>query len=395
MAIETKRLYFEDPYRTDFEARVLSRRDLLEGQALILDQTCFYPEGGGQPADRGVLCGVEVKHVFEQGEEILHLVASPVSDDGVRGRIDWETRFDHMQQHSGQHVLSQCFHRLLNGKTVSFHLGEKISTLEIALPSITDADVARVEDCANRAVFENREIQTYFVDEDEIARVPLRKPPQKAGRIRVVEVAGFDFTACGGTHPRRTGEIGCIKLLKQVKIRNNVRFEFVSGGRALQDYSRKQRILADLALKFSSGEADLPLAVDKMMTEQKGLKRELRKVGERVLQHEAREMVREVDEPVIVKLFEEGSAQEVRQLALAVIRNSGFVTLFGLRSGDKAHLIMARSEDLALDLRDLIPVVSPLLDAKGGGRPSLVELVGKNPAALAAALDRARGAIKL
>jgi alanyl-tRNA synthetase len=131
------------------------------------------------------------------------------------------------------------------------------------------------------------------------------------------------------------------------------------------------------------------------MTEQKGLKRELRKVGERVLQHEAREMVREIDEPVIVKLFEEGSAQEVRQLALAVIRNSGFVTLFGLRSGDKAHLIMARSEDLALDLRDLIPVVSPLLDAKGGGRPSLVELVGKNPAALDAALDRARGAIKL
>ncbi len=395
MAIETKRLYFEDPYRTDFEARVLSRRDLLEGQALILDQTCFYPEGGGQPADRGILCGVEVKHVFEQGGEILHLVASPVSDDGVRGRIDWEARFDHMQQHSGQHVLSQCFHRLLNGKTVSFHLGEKISTLEIALPSITDEDVARVEDCANRAVFENREIQTYFVDEDEIVRVPLRKPPQKAGRIRVVEVAGFDFTACGGTHPRRTGEIGCIKLLKQVKIRNNVRFEFVSGGRALQDYSRKQRILADLALKFSSGEADLPLAVDKMMTEQKGLKRELRKVGERVLQHEALEMVREVDEPVIAKLFEEGSAQEVRQLALAVIRNSGFVTLFGLRSGDKAHLIMARSEDLALDLRDLIPVVSPLLDAKGGGRPSLVELVGKNPAALAAALDRARGAIKL
>ncbi len=395
MAIETRRLYFEDPYRVEFEARVLARRDLPEGQALILDQTCFYPEGGGQPADKGSLSGVEVTHVFEQDDEILHLMASPVADEAVTGRIDWDTRFDHMQQHSGQHVLSQCFHKLLNGKTVSFHLGEKISTLEIALASITDADIARIEDCANRAVFQNREIETYFVERDEIARVPLRKPPQKSGRIRVVEVAGFDYTACGGTHPRRTGEIGCIKLLKQERIRNHVRFEFVSGGRALRDYGRKQVVLSDLALKFSSGEADLPLAVDKLMTEHKELKRELRKLEERILQHEAREMVRNSAAPVIVKLFEEGSPQELRQLALAVIRSPGRVTLFGLRTGERAHLIMARSEDLEVDLRDLIPMVSPLLDAKGGGRPSLVELVGTKPSALAAALEKARAGIKL
>ncbi len=395
MAIKTRRLYFDDPYQTDFEATVLDTRRYQGKPALVLDQTCFYPEGGGQPADRGTLSGETVLHVLEQEGEILHILENEVPEKTVRGTIDWDTRFDHMQQHAGQHVLSQCFHELLSGKTMSFHLGEKLSTLEIALSSITDPDQDRVEACANRAVFQDREIRTYFVEESDVAGVPLRRPPKKSGRIRVVEVAGFDYSACGGTHPRRTGEIGLIKLLKREKIRNNLRFEFVCGFRTLEDCRMRNRILSEVAVKFSAGEEDLPAVVDKLLSEQKENARSLKKLQSRLIQQEARDLVRDSRDPIILGQFRERTAQDVRQLALEVIQSPGRVVLFGMRAGERAHVVMARSEDVAFDLRELIPVVAPLLNAKGGGRPSLVELVGGRPDALSEALEAACQNLKL
>lgn len=395
MAIQTKRLYFDDPYQNDFEAKILDRRTHQEKPALILDQTCFYPEGGGQPADRGTLSGVTVLHVLEQDGEILHILEDEIPGDTVKGVIDWDTRLDHMQQHTGQHVLSQCFHRLLSGKTLSFHLGEKLSTLEIGLSSITDSDQDRIETCANRAVFQNREIKTYFVEGSEVSSVPLRRPPKKSGRIRVVEAVGFDYSACGGTHPHRTGEIGLIKILKREKIRSNLRFEFVCGNRALEDYRMKNRILTEVAARFSAGEADLPAVVDKLLSEQKESARIMKKLRSRLIEQEAREMVRDSHDPVILEQFKERTAQDVRQLALEVIQSPGRVVLFGLQSGERAHMVMARSEDMAIDLRELIPVVSPVLNARGGGRPSLVELAGDRPEALTEAMNAARQNLKI
>jgi alanyl-tRNA synthetase len=395
MAIETRRLYFDDPHQADFEARVLDRRRHQGKPALVLDQTCFYPEGGGQPADRGTLSGKTVLHVFELEGEILHILENEPPGEIVRGMIDWDTRFDHMQQHAGQHVLSQCFHKLLSGKTVSFHLGEKLSTLEIALNSITDPDQDRVEACANRAVFQNKEIKTYYVEGSDVAVVPLRRPPKKSGRIRVVEVAGFDYSACGGTHPRHTGEIGLIKLLKREKIRNNLRFEFVCGFRALEDYRVRNRVLSEVAARFSAGEAELSGVVDKLLSEQKENARSLKKLRSRLIEREARDLVRDSRDPIILEQFRERTAQDVRQLALEVIQSPGRVVLFGIRSGERAHVVMARSEDVAFDMRDLIPMVSTMLNAKGGGRPSLVELVGERPEALAEALEAARQNLKI
>jgi alanyl-tRNA synthetase len=395
MAIQTKRLYFDDPYQADFEAKVLDRRTHQEKPALILDQTCFYPEGGGQPADRGTLSGVTVLHVLEQDGEILHILEDEIPGDTVKGVIDWDTRLDHMQQHTGQHVLSQCFHRLLSGKTLSFHLGEKLSTLEIGLSSITDPDQDRIEACANRAVFQNREIKTYFVEGSEVSSVPLRRPPKKSGRIRVVEAVGFDYSACGGTHPRWTGEIGLIKILRREKIRSNLRFEFVCGNRALEDYRMKNQILTEVAARFSAGEADLPAVVDKLLSEQKESARIMKKLRSRLIEQEARDLVRDSHDPIILEQFKERTAQDVRQLALEVIQNPGRVVLFGLQSGERAHMVMARSEDMALDLRELIPVVSPVLNARGGGRPSLVELAGDRPEALTEALNAARQNLKI
>jgi alanyl-tRNA synthetase len=395
MTIQTKRLYFEDPYLTDFEASILDRRTHLDKPAVVLDQTCFYPEGGGQPADKGTLSGVPVLHVMELEGEILHVLQNEVAGETVQGIVDWATRLDHMQQHAGQHVLSQCFDRLLSGRTLSFHLGDRISTLEIGLVSITDQDLDRIEDCANQAVIQNREIRTYFVDGSEVSRVPLRKPPQKTGNIRVVEAVGFDYSACGGTHPRRTGEIGLIKILKSEKMRGNLRFEFVCGNRAVKDYRRKARILSGIAEKFSASDTDLPAMMDKFLSEQKESARALKKLRGRLLEQEARDLIRDLEGAVCQLRFEERTAQEVRQLALEIIRNPGLVVLFGLQSGERAHVVLARSRDVDLDMRELVPVISPLLNARGGGRESLVELAGDKPEALTPALDAAREHLKL
>ncbi len=223
---ETRRLYYDDAYLLEFDAEVAERTVHEGSPAVVLDATAFYPESGGQPWDRGTLGGIEVLKVLDLDGTILHVLKAEIASGRVTGKIDRTTRLDHMQQHTGQHVLSQAFWELLKGETLSFHMGPDISTLEIGLKAIDDAGGDRVEDRANAIVWEDREVKTYFVPEERIGEVPLRRPPKKQGLLRVVEVDGFDYSACGGTHVGRTGEIGLIKLGGIEKIRGNLRFEF-------------------------------------------------------------------------------------------------------------------------------------------------------------------------
>lgn len=389
MGRETKRLYFDDPYQIEFESKVLDR-EILEGQpVLILEQTCFYPESGGQLSDKGSINGVRVTQLLQREGEILHVLEQEVLADSVKGNVDWDTRFDHMQQHSGQHVLSQSFLKTLDGGTCSFHLGIDVSTLEIDIREISAEDVEEVEHLANQIVFENREIKSYFVPEDRIQDVPLRRPPQKAGQIRVVEISGFDHSACGGTHLHNTGEIGFIKVLKWDRIRSNLRFEFICGKRALGDYILKNRILNQIAARFSvSKDAVLP-SIEKLSVELKEQKRKNKKMQTKIIQEEAEEFIQNAEKGIIKSLFTERTVEEIRQLALSIIRKPGLVVLFGLKAGEKAHVILAHSDDLEQDMRELLPVVSPLINGKGGGRPSLVEMAGDNPSELAQSLKQA------
>lgn len=288
----TRRLYFEDAYLKEFDGRVLERLAHAGQPAVVLDRTCFYPESGGQPSDRGTLGGADVLHVLEAGEKIIHVLDRELSGtEEVRGVVDWVRRFDHMQQHSGQHILSQCFVEVLKGETKSFHLGEQVSTLEIGIGTISDADLEKVESRANEVVFEDREIRTYFVGADEVETVPLRRPPKKEGTIRVVEVSEFDFSACGGTHCRRTGEVGLIKVIRWDKIRNNLRFEFLCGRRSRQDYRDKNRSVLEISQKFSVHERDAASAVEKTIQETRQSRKKLKQLQEVLAGFEARETV--------------------------------------------------------------------------------------------------------
>lgn len=372
----TRRLYFEDVGLREFDARI-EERLVHEGRpAVVLDQTAFYPESGGQPADRGRLGEAQVIHVFEDGERIIHVLdREPAGTREVRGVLDWDRRFDHMQQHSGQHILSQCFVELLGGETRSFHLGEQSTTLEISLSAAAEEDVERVELRANEIVFEDREIKTYSVPAEKVGTVPLRRPPKKEGTIRVVEVSGFDFSACGGTHCRRTGEIGLIKIVRWDKIRNNLRFEFLCGWRAWKDYRNKNRSVLEISQKFSVHEKDAAVAVEKTVEENKLARKKLKRLQEALAGFEAREMVEKEPGRLIKRLWTDKTPEEAKLLALNIIRIAPRAVLFAARGGERDHFIFACSEKTALDMRELLPLTLGLTKGKGGGGPSLVEIV--------------------
>ncbi len=391
-AAPTKRLYFDDCRLTEFEARVMERRTFDGKPAVILDQTAFYPESGGQPPDHGTLDGADVVNVQEDGERIVHVLTQEIAaapGAAVRGKVDWARRFDHMQQHSGQHVLSQAFDSLLNGRTLSFHLGAEGASVEIGLTKVDPADLRRVEEEANRIVFEDREVKTQFVPQERVHEVPLRKPPKVEGIIRVVEIGGYDWSACGGTHVRRTGEIGLIKVVSEERIRGNLRFEFLCGGRALRDYGVKNGVARELALKFNVPPADVPASVERLGTELKDVKRRLKKAEERLAGFEAAEFAAKAQGKVVSAVLDDRSPEAARALALAITRSGEFIVVFGAKSAERAHVIAARSEKIALDLRPLAGILGPMLNGRGGGGPSLIEVAGDVKADLSAAVAKA------
>ncbi|HEY3229507.1 MAG TPA: alanyl-tRNA editing protein, partial [Roseiflexaceae bacterium] len=204
----TERLYFVDAYLTRFSARVVGRAERGGHPTVALDQSAFYPEGGGQPPDAGVLNGVPVRDVQVEDGVVWHMLEHSLEGDAVEGAIDWPRRFDHMQQHHGQHLLSAAFERLYGLHTISFHLGVASSTIDLAGAALTAEQATAAEELANQVIWEDRPVLARFVTAEELAALPLRKPPAVEGAIRVVSVPDFDHSACGGTHPRATGGVG-------------------------------------------------------------------------------------------------------------------------------------------------------------------------------------------
>jgi alanyl-tRNA synthetase len=389
MGEKTKQLYFDNPYQVEFKANVVKSLSYKGNPAIVLDKTCFYPEGGGQPADKGTLDGIPVIHVFEKDDQIIHVLEKDASSDAVKGEIDWNARFDHMQQHAGQHILSQCFVQLFDAATRSFHMGEETSTLEVDMRNMSEEKAERAERLANDLIFQNKEIKTRFYRDEDIANVQLRRPPKKTGDIRVVEVSDFDHTACGGTHPRSTGEIGPIKILRWERIRDNVRLEFICGIRALQDYARKHRDLKTLSNILTVDDKEVVASFEKIKSDLKMQKKINRKMQEKIIQHEAVDIMQKAEGKLIKRIFTDRSQYEIRLLALLTIRKGEFVALFGLKNGERVHVFLACSESLGLDMRELVPIVSPLIEGKGGGRPSLVEISGEKKENLEQALEKA------
>ena len=370
----TERLYFDDPYRTEFEAHIVDRMKAEEKPAVILDRTCFYPTAGGQECDRGFLNKVRVVDVMEQDRDIIHILEKEIAEEKVHGTIDWKRRFDFMQQHSGQHVLSQSFFRILKANTVSSHLGDGSSTIEIARGTLTVEEAHSVEDFANSILYENRVIKTYFVSEDEIGSIPLRRTPKKEGPIRIVEVDGLDYTPCGGTHCRHTGEIGLIKTGRWEKIRGHVRIQFLCGYRALREYRWKSEAIEQMADRFSARGSDVPALVLKQEEESRELRTKIKELTERALEGEARDLLAEAASvggvKIVKAVFDNRPSEEIKTLATRIAAVEQAIALLGNR-GEKGQLVFSCSEGLPYKMNDFIGEASQMMGGRGGGSPGL------------------------
>ena len=372
----TERLYYTDPYLVEFDANVL-RIDRHEGRpAAILDRTAFYPTSGGQPFDVGQLGDARVVDVVDRDDGvILHLLDRDVVPGPVHGSVDWGRRFEHMQQHTGQHVLSAAFDRLLGARTESFHLGTVSSTIDLGR-TVTPAEMDRVEDEANRIVWEDRPVTIRFVDAEEAARLPLRKEPARGGNLRIVEVTDFDVSACGGTHVARTGAIGSIVVRSTEKFRGGTRVEFLCGVRAQRGY-RELRAAVDGSIRLLSLlPAELPAGIDRLQTEAKEWKRQIRDLQTRLASFEADALAARARPggggSAVVGALEGWDQQGLKSIASALASRTGYVAaLFSTTS--PSAVVVARAPDLGIDSAAIVKKLTERFGGKGGGRSELAQ----------------------
>jgi alanyl-tRNA synthetase len=374
----TNRLYYTDSQLRAFDANVVSSTPAADGRSeLVLDQTAFYPTSGGQPYDLGSLGGLPVVDVVDRDDgEIAHVVQG-AADAGarVRGQIDWPRRFDHMQQHTGQHILSAAFDRLSRNRTVSFHLGADASTIDLAREA-TASEIADAESAANDVVWQDREVSVRFVTEEEAGRLPLRKEPTRSGTLRLIEVPGFDVSACGGTHVPRTGMIGMIAILGWERFKGATRLSFACGGRALRSHGRLRDAVVAATRVVSVTPAELAPALERMQGEAKTLGRTIREQQERLAGYRAAELRAggTIREGVRIVLHEErgADAAALKVLATAVVTDPGVVVVL-VGEGQPAPVVVARSADVAVDAGAWLKRAIAALGGRGGGRPEAAQ----------------------
>ena len=388
----TERLYYSDSHLIEFDARVVDVTDRVSGwTAILLDRTAFYPTGGGQPSDTGTLNGARVVECIDDGDNgVLHVVQgmTPARGAVMQGRVDWSRRLDHMQQHTGQHILSQAFINLFNAPTRSFRVLETSCEIDVDLNNPTTEIIERAVELANNVVWEDRAITIRNVTSDEAAELPLRKEPARDGDLRLIEIDGFDLTPCGGTHAYRTGEVGMIAVRSWERAKGLTRIEFVAGTRALADYRKANRSAREVAALFSTGRDDAPQVAAQMVEEHKELNRRIRVLEELAAEGEAAKLLAGSN-GVVSQIFDDRDAESLKKLALALIANPGVVALLASREHDTARLVFARSSDAAGDMSALMREACAMLDGRGGGKPELAQGGGKNIAKLDAALTHA------
>jgi alanyl-tRNA synthetase len=375
----TTRLYYTEPWCQTFEATVRRVEQAGGTTRVSLDRTAFYPTSGGQPFDTGTLGGCRVVDVVDgDAGEVWHLVDGPL-DVGARvaGVVDWLRRFDHMQQHTGQHLLSAAFERLHSARTESFHLGADVSTIDLDREVGPDeAASAALE--ASRVVWDDRPVAIRFVDEAEAARLPLRKPPVRGGRLRLIDIERFDLSACGGTHVSRTGEVGVVAVRGWERFKGGTRVTFVCGGRALSVFEAMRDTAAAAARVLSVGEPELSAAIERLMVENKEQRRVARQLAERLAAFEAADLARRATDVgsrhVVVEALEGYDAVGLKALASAIVAAPArLVVLF--TATRPALVVAARSkdDDAGPDMSALLKHLFTAYGGRGGGRPELAQ----------------------
>jgi alanyl-tRNA synthetase len=374
----TTRLYYTDALLRSFDAIVVAAETTDGAVHVVLDQTAFYPTSGGQPFDTGTLGGARVSNVIDRDDGVIvHVVDQPLAiGSRVAGTIDWERRFDHMQQHTGQHVLSAAFDRLLDARTESFHLGTSSASIDIAR-EVSAAGIARVEAEANRVVWDDRPVSIRFVSAEEAAALPLRKEPARSGPLRLIDVAEFDLSACGGTHVARTGAIGVIAISGWERFRGGSRVEFLCGRRALARFDEWRDAFAHARRLLSVAPADLGATIERLQGDIKTLQRTVRGTQEQLAVHEARALLeqghRVGDRLVIADAREGWDAAGLKALAAAAASGEPSAAIALFNRATPALAVIARGATGGIDAAAVLKAMVTRFGGKGGGKPDLAQ----------------------
>jgi alanyl-tRNA synthetase len=382
----TEKIYFTDSSVMEFAATVIAVNSTEHGYRVALDRTAFYPTGGGQPNDTGALGNARVVDVIEdEAGVVFHILkdAEGISaGQTVTGLIDRARRLDHMQQHSGQHILSQAFIKACGAETHSFHLGAQTSTIDIDLQNATTDHMRAAEDVANSIIFDDRSMRVHLLDEEAASRLPLRKESAIRGNIRVIEIEDFDWSPCGGTHATRTGQIGLIAIKGYERAKKMTRVEFVCGLRALADYRLANKTSVTVAQLFSAERDSSPDLVARAIQENKSLKKRVRDLLELAMTAEASQMLagatRQGECKIVKAAFDGRDIEEIRLLASKIVQSEPAVALLGTRDAGAARLVFARSSSLTQNMGELLSEACQMLGGRGGGKADMAQ--GGGPA---------------
>jgi alanyl-tRNA synthetase len=372
----TERLYYTDSYLAEFDATILRVEPHGDHRAAILDRTAFYPTSGGQPFDIGQLGSATVIDVVEGDDGVIrHVIEGDLEPGPVHGTIDWDRRFEHMQQHTGQHVLSAACDRVAGARTESFHLGSVSSTIDLNR-TLSGSDLERAEDAANRIVWEDHPVTVRFASAEEAAALPLRKESLRTGTLRLIEVPGFDISACGGTHVNRTGAIGTIVVASSERFRGGTRVEFLCGARALKAYRALRDAMAASVRLVSVLPSELPEGIERLQAEAKELRRQIKDLQSRLAGFEGAALADTVQSYGNVRgvvAAVEGTDQAALKALAATItsRNAHVAALFSAPGPSAA--VIARGADSTVDCAALLKKLIERFGGKGGGRPDLAQ----------------------
>jgi alanyl-tRNA synthetase len=379
MKMENK-LYYQDAYIKTFKAKVVKQaQDSAGNWYVCLDQTAFYPTGGGQPHDIGTLANQHVINVEEIDGEIRHYLGTPFQDTKkeIAGTIDWERRFDHMQQHAGQHLLSAAFDQLFEYRTVGFHLGAEILTIDLETEVLTEHQVQKAEEMANQIIIENRPIEVKWVTEEELSQYPLRKETKVKDDIRLVIIPEFDYNGCGGTHPKATGEVSSVKVLDWERQKKKVRVQFVCGKRVTKQFQQKQQVLLELTKILNAPEKEMEQAILRLLESNKTLEKTLEQAQENLLQYEAKELLarRNVDDRKLVReVFQNRTIQELQKLArIITTEDETAMVYFVSQSGNRLQVVCARGTAGTGSMKNVVSAALPLINGKGGGNDAFAQ----------------------
>ena len=378
--METQPAYWVEPLTWEFEAKIIRKTSLGHGQfEAILEKSYFYPTGGGQSHGTGTLGEARVVDVFrDEDGNVVHRVEGDISGPVVTARIDADRRLGHMQHHSAQHIVSRALEHLLGLDTLSARISaDAPSTIDVPDVEVSGSDLAQVERLVNQLVFENRPIKTYFITEDQLEMVPLRRPPKVRGQIRVVEVAAFDYSACGGTHCPDTGMIGLIKIVKTERKNKKLRLHFAAGQQALTYFQHDHQVVTDLCQQLSTRPEEVVRMVNRQSEQLAAAQRELKSLQAEVLSFEAQQLSAQAEliatVRLVTKLYPNRSLSELSELAKRLPTQDNLVALLAGYDGQKLALVVSCAEGTGISAQELLAHSLAQIEGQGGGDARLAQ----------------------